>query len=170
MVNQTITLIGLPGAGKSTLGVQLASILGKAFFDTDSLIEASTGMPLQSFLDNNDYLVLRKQEEAVVLNTDFNNAVIATGGSVVYSEKAMRKLSQSGHCIFLKITFDTMCQRIGKGKERGLAVAPGTTLLEMYNERTPLYERWASHTLNCDGRSKQALLNELGTLCSTRLL
>lgn len=170
MVNQTITLIGPPGAGKSTLGVQLASRLGKAYFDTDRLLEEHTGMSLQSFLNSNSYLVLRQQEEAVVLNTDFDNAVIATGGSVVYSEKAMRKLAESGPCIFLKITFEDMSLRIGQGNERGLAIAPETTLLEMYNERTPLYQRWASYTLDCHGRSEQSLLSELLSLCSLKPL
>lgn len=162
--DNTISLIGMPGAGKSTLGKPLAARLQCRFYDTDALLEARFGMSLQAWLDQQDYLQLRQQEEQLLLEQDFERSVVATGGSVVYSESAMRRLLALGPCIFLDISCATMLQRIGSGGNRGLAISKGTGLQDMYEERKPLYQKWASVTLDCNSGSVADLTNKLELL------
>lgn len=141
----------MPGAGKSTLGVQLAKRLVKTFVDTDLLIQAEVGMSLQDYLDRHGYLALRAVEENVLLSHDFHNSVVATGGSAVYSDRAMQHLKQFGPCVYLYISFDTMLKRITNKESRGLACAPGTSLEQLYRERLELYEKYEDIVM--DGNS-----------------
>lgn len=157
----SVTLIGLPGAGKSTLGVQLAKSLAKQFIDTDLLIQQRVGMSLQDYLDRYGYMALRAEEEAVLLEADLHQAVISTGGSAVYSDKGMARLRALGPCVYLQVSYSTMCARVNNAESRGLAVAQGTTLKDLYEERLPLYERWATTTMLCDDRSQNEIVQEL---------
>lgn len=156
-----VTLIGMPGAGKSTLGVQLAKSLAKQFVDTDLLIQQGVGMSLQDYLDQHGYLALREREQEVLLHADLINAVISTGGSAVYSERGMARLQQLGPCIYLNVSFETMQSRVTNVSSRGLAVAEGTSLIGLYNERLPLYERWATYTVCCDNTSQSEILLQI---------
>ncbi|WGO97315.1 shikimate kinase [Saccharophagus degradans] len=162
--NDSITLIGMPGAGKSTLGVQLAKTLAKQFVDTDLLIQQAVGMSLQQYLEENGYLALREQEQQVLLSANLTNAVVSTGGSAVYSEQGMARLQKLGPCIYLQVSFQTMQHRVTNASSRGLAVAEGTTLKDLYTERLPLYERWATHTVNCDEQSQAGILQKIEQL------
>lgn len=100
---ENVILIGMPGAGKSTLGVLLAKALAKTFIDTDLLIQEQAGATLQQIVDEQGYQVLRQLEEAVLCSLTTHNSVIATGGSAVYSEPAMRYLKEQGRCIYLRL-------------------------------------------------------------------
>ena len=146
-----IVLIGMPGSGKSTCGVLLAKATLKNFFDTDLLLQNLEGKRLQQILNTEGLSYFEKAEERAILSLNIEGTVIATGGSVVYSDRAMRHLQKLGTVVYMHIGFETMEGRIKDLKTRGLAIAEGQTLLNMYNERAPLYEKWAEKTVYCDG-------------------
>ncbi len=159
--DRPIFLIGMPGAGKSTLGVLLAKTLARSYVDTDLLIQQRAGMTLQSYLDQFGYLALRALEEQVLLESDFSNSVVATGGSVVYSNKGMEMLGKLGIRIYLNISYDTMEHRVCNSATRGLACAPGTSMKTLYYERKPLYIRYADHMVNLDNLDFEQSLSSL---------
>lgn len=146
----TISLIGMPGAGKSTLGALLAQSLSKRFIDTDLLIEQQVQMSLQEFLETDGFMALRKAEENVLLTQDLSAAVVATGGSAVYSAAAMSRLRALGPRVYLKISLPTLLDRVTNQSSRGLACAPGTSLSALYEERCPLYESAADIVFELD--------------------
>lgn len=149
-MKSNVVLIGVPGCGKSTCGVIVAKMLLKNFFDTDLLIQNIEGISLQDIIDTKGIEYFEKAEEEAILNLDIKGTVIATGGSVVYSDKAMEHLKSLGTVIFLNLGFENMEKRIRNFKTRGVVMRKGNTLLDMYNERLPLYKKWADITINCD--------------------
>lgn len=157
----SIVLIGMPGAGKSTLGVLLAKTLAMPFVDTDLLIQERIGETLQAYLDREGYQSLRKIEEQVLLDTRFSNAVIATGGSVIYSDAGMDALAEAGLRLYLKISYDTLINRVKNQGQRGLACKPGTSLRDLYDERYQLYERYADLVVEIDGSSFDEVLDQI---------
>lgn len=157
----SIILIGMPGAGKSTLGVLLAKTLAMPFVDTDLLIQERIGETLQAYLDREGYQALRKIEEQVLLDTHFSNAVIATGGSVIYSSDGMEALAKAGLRVYLKISYKTLVERVNNQGERGLACKPGTSLKDLYDERYQLYERYADLIVEIDDSSFDEALDQL---------
>jgi len=146
-----IILIGMPGAGKSTVGVLLAKQIGRAFMDTDLLIQTSAGCCLQEIVDREGYLYLRCLEEQVLLEISTEHTIIATGGSAVYSELAMEHLRKTGCVIFLDVSLQTLNDRVKDYGSRGLAKRPGQGLEELFLERLPLYKKYADITIACDG-------------------
>lgn len=146
----SISLIGMPGAGKSTLGVILAKNLAKDFVDTDVLIQNRIGETLQSFIDTQGYLALREIEEAVLKNLQIDNTVIATGGSAVYSDAGIRQLKKLGKIIYLKLPFERIEKRVNNFSTRGLACPPNQNLSSIYQERSPLYEKAADKIIDAD--------------------
>lgn len=164
MHNKAIVLIGMPGAGKSTLGVLLAKQLSRPFIDTDLLIQEQAGCTLQYYLDRFGYVALRELEAQVVAQMDYGNAVVATGGSVVYSESAMAKLGTAGQCIYLKVSLAQVEARVKNISSRGLACEPGTTLEQLYAERQALYERYADHTVDLQDLKFDQSLHRLQAL------
>jgi shikimate kinase len=158
---KNIILIGMPGAGKSTLGVLLAKELTKGFVDTDLLIQEHAGKSLQAILDQQGYLALRAMEEDVLCRMDSANCVIATGGSAVYSESAMSRLKQDGVCIYLRLSLTSVQGRVHNLDSRGIAAADGQSLADVYTERQPLYEHYADFTIECDNKSIEEVLGEL---------
>lgn len=149
-MKSNVVLIGMPGCGKSTCGVIVAKMLLKNFFDTDLLIQNIEGISLQDIIDTKGIGYFEKAEEEAILNLDIKGTVIATGGSVVYSDKAMEHLKSLGTVVFLNLGFENMEKRISNFKTRGVVMRKGNTLLDMYNERLPLYKKWADITINCD--------------------
>ena len=140
---KNIILIGMPSSGKSTLGVLLAKNLGYGFIDSDLLIQEKTKKLLHqsiSELGHEGFLAL---EAEVNLSIETENTVISTGGSAVYSEKAMKHLSSIGTVVYLKISFETLSTRLGDYMHRGVVIRNGSTLRDMYDERCPLYEKYA---------------------------
>lgn len=147
-----VVLIGMPGAGKSTVGVLLAKRLGLGFVDTDLLIQERVGRRLQQILDEAGYRELRRLEEETILALGVGGAVIATGGSAVYSDRAMRRLGLLGTIVFLRAGCDQLADRIDDYERRGIANPQEQSFDSIYRERTPLYERYADVVVTVDGR------------------
>jgi shikimate kinase len=148
---KNIVLIGMPGAGKSTMGVILAKTLGRTFIDTDIVAQETSGRLLQEIIDEDGTDVFLKTEETTILSLHGHHAVIATGGSVVFSTKAMQHLKKDGIVIYLDISFDEMVRRLNNIMTRGIVLTAGQSLRDMYNQRVPFYEKYADITINCSG-------------------
>jgi len=150
-----VTLIGMAGAGKSTVGQALAQLLGWAHMDTDHLVEATYGRPLQDVFDalGREGFVLA--EEEIVSKVGVKRTVISTGGSVIYGARAMARLAELGPLVYLDPGAEETCRRVGGAQGRGLAIAPGQTVEDLYNERKPLYERAAQLRVDTAGHSPE---------------
>ena len=148
-MNSNIVLIGMPGSGKSTCGGVSAKMLLKNFYDTDLLIQNLEGRRLQEIINTDGVEYFAKAEERAILSLDLKGTVIATGGSVVYSDKAMQHLKSLGKIIYLHLSYDDMCKRISNLETRGIMLQGGETLEDMYKERLPLYNKWAQAVINC---------------------
>ena len=146
---KNIILIGMPGAGKSTVGVILAKALGRTFIDTDIVIQENAGRLLQEIIDREGPGAFLKIEEKTILSLHCHNSVIATGGSVVFSQKAMESLKKEGVVIYLAISFEEMEERLRNITTRGIVLFSGESLSDMYHERVPLYEKYADITVDC---------------------
>jgi shikimate kinase len=164
-----IVLIGMPGSGKSTVGVILAKHTGRGFVDTDVMLQASTGRSLQHIVDRDGYLALRRLEEEVLLGLTLRNHVIATGGSAVYSEAAMERLRAGGVVVFLDCDLPTLGSRVRDFGTRGLAKRPDQTFSQLFDERRPLYQQYAEITISCGGLNHEEvstrIIDELEHFC-----
>jgi shikimate kinase len=158
---QSITLIGMPGAGKSTIGVLLAKELAKDFVDTDVLIQVREQKTLQDIMDASDYLNLRRIEEDVILTTDLHNHVIATGGSAVYGDAGMQHLKRYGPLVFLSVSLAELQRRIHNYASRGIARRPDQSFDEVFEERNRLYRHYADLVVECDGRNQAQIIDQL---------
>ena len=156
-----IILIGMPGSGKSTCGVLAAKALLKNFFDTDLLLQNIEGKRLQDIINENGIDYFNEAEENAILSLDIRGTVIATGGSVVYSEKSMEHLKKLGRVIYLHLDYDTMADRIKNITTRGVVLKDGHTLLDMYNERLSLYEKYADDTIICDNHTVEEVVESI---------
>lgn len=146
-----IILIGMPGAGKSTLGVLLAKAMGKLFVDTDIIIQQKTKRLLQDIIDNDGTDAFLKLEEDILLTVDEENTVIATGGSAVYSEKAMEHFKQNGKIVYLHVDFAEIEKRVTNITTRGIVLKNGKSLADAFDERKPLYDKYADVVIDCTG-------------------
>lgn len=146
---KNIVLTGMPGSGKSTVGVILAKAANYAFVDTDLLIQQDTGRLLQDIIDKDGIEAFMKTEEDAIYNAQCTESVISTGGSAVYSEKAMNKLKEDGVCVFLDVPVEELKRRIQNMSSRGIVL--NGTFEETYNERMPLYKKYADITVDCNG-------------------
>ncbi len=160
----TFTLIGMPGSGKSCMGKALSSKLKIKNIDTDRLIEKNTGRPLQDIIDKDGLAAFKKIEEETLLSLKDENFVISTGGSAVYYERAMMHLKTLGPVVYLYVGFETIKQRLGDFSKRGVVLAPGQTLKDLYDERTALYKKYADITINCDGNAYSKYQAQLLTI------
>ena len=158
---KNIILIGMSGAGKSTLGVLLAKALGKSFTDTDLRIQQREGRLLQDIIDGNGVDAFLKAEESAVLSVTDENSVIATGGSVVYSEAAMQHLRSDGTVVYLRVSFEELTERLSNITTRGIVFKNGSDLAGVYGERLPLYEKYADITVECTGRTIEQSVCEI---------
>lgn len=146
-----ITLIGLPSSGKSTLGVLLAKELGLSFIDSDLIIQEKENALLSEVIKEKGRDGFVKIEEKVNLSLSPKNAVISTGGSAVYSNSAMAHFKKLGVVVYLEISFDDLETRLGDYTHRGVLMKEGQTLHDLWQERVPLYEKWADITVKSDG-------------------
>jgi shikimate kinase len=166
--SHNLIFVGMPGSGKSTVGVLVAKKLGLGFIDTDLLIQQDTGRTLQQIVDQDGYVALRKEEEKVLLNLNVQQHAISTGGSAVYSDAAMKHLKTEGTVVFLDISLDTVLARIGDFSLRGISKRPEQSLLELFEERSTLYSRYADLTIQGDALNHEqvcdALITGLGSI------
>jgi shikimate kinase len=156
-----VVLIGMPGAGKSTLGVLLAKAIGYDFIDTDLVIQRQAGMRLGSYLASRGYQALRQLEAEVICALDHAGTVIATGGSAVYSQAAMQHLRANGRVVYLQCALDVLDQRIASMDERGIAAPSGQTLADVQAERIPLYEQFAEITVEVGSDNMDSTLGKI---------
>jgi shikimate kinase len=154
----------MPGSGKSTIGVILAKNLGLGFIDTDVLIQINRQKPLQQIMDENDHLYLRAVEEEEILKINIENHVIATGGSVAYSEKAMSHLLGISKVIFLEVSFEEIKKRIHNFETRGIAKSKYQSFRELFEERQILYKKYAEITINCNESDQEELAFQIAEL------
>ena len=146
-----VILIGMPGSGKSTVGVVLAKLLGLHFCDTDLVLQQHCGKKLQEIIRTEGDAAFFRHEEEVLAALDVQNTVIATGGSAVYSDRAMQHLKAGGTCVYLKVAADEIERRLANFSDRGVVIADGMTLADLYAERKPLYEKYADITVSAEG-------------------
>ena len=159
-----IILIGMPGVGKSTIGVVLAKRLGYQFVDSDLVIQEQEGKLLHELIEENGNQGFLEIENRVNASIDEERAVIATGGSAVYGKEAMRHLSDIGIVVYLSLPYDAMEKRLGHLGQRGVAIQPGQSLKEMYEERIPLYEEYARIKIQCDNKEIREIVEEIGEM------
>ena len=163
--DKNVVLIGMPGVGKSTVGVLLAKAMSRAFTDTDVHIQASEARRLQSIIDSDGAEAFEALEERYVLLLDCTGCVVATGGSVVYGARAMAHLRDMGVIVHLTLPLPLLEQRLTDLDSRGVVMAKDATLAALYNERMPLYARYADVTVDCTGVTHdQAVLKILDAL------
>lgn len=165
MKKTNVVLIGMPGAGKSSVGVVLAKRLGFNFLDTDVLIQARQGRRLQEIIDTEGLATFQQIEEAALLSLDCRRTVIATGGSAIYSEAGMAALKAYGSIVFLDLPLEELTRRVRDMDTRGMVIDPGETFPDLFARRLPLYHRWTELTV--DGRDKS--VEELAAEIAARL-
>ncbi len=156
---QSIVLIGMPGAGKSTVGIVLAKALGLDFVDTDVSIQVHQARTLQQISDDEGYLALRQYEEQVLLNEEIAGQVIATGGSAVYSEPGMLRLQDQALVVFLDVNLEQLEKRVTNFATRGIARRPDQSFAELFIERRALYQRYADLSIECSSLSVEEVLH-----------
>ncbi len=161
MASDTIVLIGMAGAGKSTVGVLLAKALSWEFIDTDLIIQRAEGMRLQALIETKGVDAFRELEERHILSIACDRAVVATGGSAVYSEAGMAHLQSLGAIVYLEVSLASLRERIADIESRGLVKAEEQTFDEVYVEREPLYRRYADLRVNCEGLNHEAVVDAI---------
>lgn len=158
---ENIVLIGMPGVGKSTLGVILAKELGYEFIDADLLIQKREKKLLKEIIATRGVEGFIQVENEVNASIEADKSIIATGGSVIYGKEAMEHLSHIGTIIYLKISYEEVDKRLGNLKGRGVVLRKGQTLKDLYIERTPLYEKYANIVVEEDGKDIEQTLEEI---------
>ena len=165
MERHDIVLIGMPASGKSTVGVILAKVLGFAFLDTDLVIQTRTGERLPDLIARYGVEGFKQLEERIITEMELPDmpAVIATSGSVIYGERAMTRLKRAGTVVYLSVDYDTIAGRLRNIRQRGVVLSEGRTLRMLYEERVPLYERYADLKVEEKGKNVEELVCELTT-------
>jgi len=159
--DRNVVLIGMPAVCKSTIGVLLAKATSRDFIDTDVFIQAQEGRSLQDIINRQGLEAFCRIEEHHVLSLSCQGKVIATGGSVVYSEPAMSHLRSCGLVIYLDLDLPAIKKRLTNLDSRGLVMAPGKTLDLLYEERLPLYRKYADVTIGCAGKTHEGIVEEI---------
>ena len=156
-----ITMIGMPSSGKSTIGVLLAKRLGFSFVDVDIVIQEKEGRLLKEIIADEGMDGFLEVENRINAGLDVRLSVIAPGGSVIYGEEAMKHLKEISEVVYLKMSYEEMERRIGNVVDRGVALKPGFTLRDLYNERVPLYEKYADIVIDEAGKTPGDTVDEL---------
>lgn len=160
-MKKNIILIGMPGCGKTTLGVELSEKIGYGYIDSDSVIVAREGKPLSDIIAQYGTEAFLDIEGKVNSELCASRCVIATGGSAIYRDYAMKKLKEMGTVVFLKLPYAVIENRLGDLKKRGVALKDGFTLKDLYEERMPLYEKYADVTVELKEQSVQESLKQV---------
>ena len=158
---KNIVLIGMPGAGKSTVGVILAKVLGMNFIDSDLIIQEQEGRLLKDIIKKEGLQGYIDIENQVNQDISVENTVIATGGSIVYCTGAMEHFRDMAKVVYIKLDYDTISKRLGNIRQRGVVLRDGQTLLDLYEERIPLYEKYANITIDSEGLEMEELMERI---------
>lgn len=158
---ENITLIGMPGAGKSTVGVVLAKTMGKRFLDSDLVIQEIEGKRLPELIAELGSEGFLEVEDRVNASLRCENTVIATGGSVVYCERAMKHLKEISTVVYLMLDYQSLAHRLGDLNERGVVLKDGQSFRDLYEERRPLYEKYADVTVDSDKSGVTSVIREI---------
>lgn len=156
-----IILIGMPGAGKSTIGVLLAKSMGYNFLDTDLIIQSQQKKKLQEIIDEEGIDAFLKCEEQALTSIDFDCTVVATGGSAIFSERGMKHLKNGGICVYLTVSEQELIKRLSNIKTRGIACRKGETVAEIIEERRAYYEKYADVTVNCENATAEQMVEKI---------
>ncbi|MCR4924703.1 MAG: shikimate kinase [Clostridiales bacterium] len=161
---KNIILIGMPGSGKSTVGVILAKAANMSFVDTDLLIQQQTGTLLQNTIDTKGIDEFLKIENDVLKSLVCENAVIATGGSAIYSEEGMTQLKKNGLVVFLDVPLGELLERVTNMKTRGIVIGKGNSFESVFESRMPLYKKYADFTVNCAKQHIEETVNQINKI------
>ena len=145
------TLVGMPGSGKTCMSRALSGKLNLKTLDADRVIENRVGKKLHEIIEEKGIEEFRRIEEETLLTINESDAILATGGSAIYYDRAMQHFKKQGKIIYLYVSFETMLERLGDYSTRGIVMRPDQTIKDLYDERTALYEKYADITINCDG-------------------
>lgn len=156
-----IILIGMPGAGKSTVGVVLAKKMGYSFVDSDLVIQERTHKLLHELIKEKGQLGFLEVENQINASLELENTILATGGSAIYGKEAMAHLKEIGTVVYLRLSYRTIARRLGNLHERGVALKNGQTLEDLYQERIPYYEKYADVTIHCERKSIRKIVEEI---------
>ena len=165
MYKDNIVLIGMPGAGKSTVGVVLAKRLGRRFVDSDLVIQDKYGKLLYELIEEHGIEGFWQIENDVNASLGLEGSVIATGGSAVYGAEAMEYLRSTGKVVYLSLPYEEVAERLGDLNARGVTLKDGQTLQDLYAERVPLYEKYAHLTIACSGKMLREIVAEIAAVC-----
>ncbi len=160
-----IVLIGMPGVGKSTVGVVLAKHMGYRFLDSDLVIQEREGRLLHELISENGIQGFVAIEDRVNASIETDKTVIATGGSAVYGKKAMEHFRNIGNVVYLSLPYDELEERLGDLNERGVVLQPGQTLRQLFEERKPLYEKYGEIVIDCRGKQIREIVREIAEKC-----
>ncbi len=150
---KNIVLIGMPGCGKSTVGVVLAKAMGYRFLDSDLLIQEKDGRLLSEIIDEEGLEGFNQIENRINSQIEVKKTVIATGGSVIYGKQAMENLKNIGIIVYIELPYEEIKKRLGDLHNRGVSIKEGQTLFDLYTERVPLYKKYSDITIDVNGRS-----------------
>ena len=160
-----IILIGMPGAGKSTVGVILAKVMGYHFIDSDLLIQEQEQCLLKDIIERDGLEGLIAIEEQVNKSIQAKHSVIATGGSVIYGTEAMEHLKSIGTVVYIRLSYETINKRLGNIKQRGVVFREGQTLQSLYEERCPYYEKYAHIIIDAEGLDTEEVMEAIKAAC-----
>ena len=163
-----VTLIGMPGSGKSTIGVILAKVLRYQFLDSDLLIQKQEKRTLSEIIEQDGMEKFKEIENRVNLSINVTDTVIAPGGSVIYCDEAMKHLKSIGKVVYLKLSLESLSKRLGNLRGRGVLLKEGQTLEDLFKERTPLYEKYADLTVNEEGKDLEESLQAVLEIIHSR--
>ncbi|HEX3022704.1 MAG TPA: shikimate kinase [Lachnospiraceae bacterium] len=169
MSKSNIVLIGMPGAGKSTIGVILAKVLGYQFVDSDLVIQKQENRLLHEIIAADGLEKFIEIENQVNSELDAENSVIATGGSVIYGKEAMEHLRSIGKIVYIKLSYKAISKRLGNIKQRGVVLKKGQNLQGLYEERCPLYEKYADLIVDAEGLDVEVLMETIKNLLFTNI-
>lgn len=161
MMKQNVVLIGMPASGKSTIGVILAKVMKYRFVDTDLLLQEKTDQTLVEIIGERGLEGFLKLENEVCAALNVRRSVIATGGSAVYGAEGMSHLKEQGVVVYLKHRYEVIESRLTNIRTRGVAMKEGETLLELFQQRVPLYEQYADLTLEADGLTTEQTVEKI---------
>jgi shikimate kinase len=163
-----VILIGMSGAGKSTIGKSLARAMKKGFLDTDLLIRQREGRLLCEILETLGSMKFLELEDNVVRSLDVTDTVVATGGSIIYSPYAVEHLKKTGLFVYLDVPYKELVSRIGEGNDRGIVRFRGETLQKLYYDRKPMYQELADITIDCTQKAIREIVKAINSRCAKR--